>query len=489
MRDSFQRIKVRDKQMTGERVLIVEDEGILAIELKDKLEKLGYIVPATASTGAEAIELSANYRPDLILMDIVLKGDMDGIEAADKIHSILKVPIIYLTAYADDGTVKRAKVTEPFGYLVKPYNEKELQIALEMALYRHTMEKLRESHHWLETVLRSMGDAVIATDNDGHITFVNPSAERLTGLKHDDAAGKSLDELIKIIDEETMTPVNSLISMALNKNSAVTSTGSNLLSTVDEKHVPIDYIASPITDVQGVVMGVVLILKDLTSQRAAEIESKIRDMAMASSINALCITDKNGTIKYVNAPFYELWGYNEDEVIGRSASEIYRMDAKISEIETALSEEGRWTGETAAIRKDGTSFFANLSVNGIYDHLSRPVYTAYSFVDITNLKKAQDELKKYITKLQKTDVRTDELAEELSRSFKSSYELMLKLYTLLSNDPAYKDGEIAKCLIETKESIDMVGNLVEELELCSLPYSLYLSLIALYQLKVEDFGK
>ena len=467
----------------------MEDEGILAIELKEKLEKLGYNVPATASSGEEAIELASKHRPDLILMDIVLDGEMDGIEAANKIRSNFKVPIIYLTAYADDETVKRAKITEPFGYLVKPYNEKELQIALEMALYRHEMDKLRESHHWLETVLKSMGDAVIATDNDGRITFVNPSAERLTGLKHDDVVGKSLDEVIRIIDEETWTPVNNLVSMALSNNSAVTSTGSNLLSTADGKEVPVDYIASPISDVQGVVMGVVLILKDLTSQREAEIESKIRDTAMASSINALCITDINGTIKYVNAPFYEFWGYRDESVIGRSPQRSVGWIAKFSEIETVLSERGKWIGETAAIRKDGTKFFAKLSVNNIYDRLGRPVYMAYSFIDITNLKKAQEELKKYITKLQRTDVKTDELAEELSRNFKSSYELMLRLYTLLSNVPACKDGEIAKCLAETKEAIDNVGNLVEELEVCSLPYSLYLSLIALYQLKVEDFGK
>ena len=334
-----------------------------------------------------------------------------------------------------------------------------------------------------------MGDCVIATDNDGHITFVNPSAERLTGLKHDYAVGKDLDEVIKIIDEETMTPVKNLVSMALSKNSVVASAGSNLLRTSVEKDVPIDYIASPIADVQGVVMGVVLILKDLTSQRVAEIESKIRDTAMASSINALCITDINGTIKYANAPFYELWGYRPEEVIGRSASEIYQMDAKLSEIETSLSEKGRWTGETAAIRKDGTNFFAKLSVNDIYDHLGRPVYIAYSFMDITNLKKAQEELKKYITKLRRTDVRTDELAEELSRNFKSSYELMLRLYTLLSSDITHKDDEVDKCLAETKDSIDKVGDLVEELELSSVPYSLYISLIALYQLKVEDFGR
>ncbi len=91
--------------------------------------------------------------------------------------------------------------------------------------------------------------------------------------------------------------------------------------------------------------------------------------------------------------------------------------------------------------------------------------------------------------LQRTDVKTDELAEELSRDFKLSYELILRLHTLLSKNIAYKDDEIVKCLAEAKESIEKVGNLVEDLEQCSLPYSLYLSLIALYQLKVEDFGK
>ncbi len=475
--------------MTDANILIVEDEGILAMELKDKLEKLGYSVPATASTGAEAVEFATKHRPDLILMDIVLKGDMDGIETANKIRSNLKVPIIYLTAYADDETVKRAKITEPFGYLVKPYNDKELQIAIEMALYRQAMDKLRERHHWLETVLRSMGDAVIATDNDGRITFVNPSAERLTGLKHEDAVGKRLDDVIRIIDEETWTPVNNLVSTALAKNSVVASTGSNLLSIAEGMDVPVDYIASPIVDVQGIVMGVVLILKDLTSQREAEIESKIRETAMACSINALCITDLNGTIKYANAPFYELWGYKAEEVIGRPASEMYQMDVKLPEIETSLSDKGKWIGETAAIKKDGTNFFARLSANNICDRLGRPVYIAYSFVDITNLKRAQEELKKYIAKLQRTDTKTDDLAEDLSRNSRLCYDLMLRLYDLLSKNIAYKDDEVAKCLAEAKDSIDKMGKLVEELQQCSLPYSLYISLIALYQLKVEDFDK
>ncbi len=152
--------------MAGERILVVEDEGILAIELTEKLEKLGYSVIAVASFGEEAIELAYKHKPDLILMDIVLKGEIDGIEAARKIQSTLNIPIIYLTAYASDDIVKRAKLTEPFGYLVKPYSDRDLEISVEMALHKHAMDKLRESNYWLETVLMSMGDAVIATDND-----------------------------------------------------------------------------------------------------------------------------------------------------------------------------------------------------------------------------------------------------------------------------------------------------------------------------------
>ena len=315
--------------MAEATVLIVEDEGILAIGLKKKLEKLGYNVPAIASSGNEAIDLAAKCRPDLILMDIVLKGEMDGIEAADKIRSTLKIPVIYLTAYSDEDTVKRAMVTEPFGYLVKPYNDRDLQIALEMTLYKQSMEKLRESHHWLETVLASISDAVIATDIYGRINFINSSGEKLIGWKHDDAIGKTLEEIITIIDGETGISVNRLINEALGRSSVVASKGFNQLITKEGREVPVDYAASPISDVKGDVMGMVLVLKDLTSQREAEIESKIREVAMASSVNAICITDLHGMIKYVNAPFYELWGFKEDEVIGSLASDICQMDGKL----------------------------------------------------------------------------------------------------------------------------------------------------------------
>ncbi|MDI6886385.1 MAG: response regulator [archaeon] len=127
--------------MADPQILVVEDEGIVAAGIRNMLKGLGYTVPAVASSGKDAIKKAAETRPDLVLMDIVLEGDMDGIEAAEQIHARFDIPVIYLTAYADETTVQRAKMTAPYGYLLKPFNERELHAAIEMALYKHMMER------------------------------------------------------------------------------------------------------------------------------------------------------------------------------------------------------------------------------------------------------------------------------------------------------------------------------------------------------------
>ena len=132
--------------MSQIKILIVEDESIVAMDIKHRAEVLGYHVTAIIPSGEEALENVAQNKPDLVLMDIVLKGEMDGIEAAQKIRDSYDIPVVYLTAYSDERTLKRAKITQPFGYIIKPFDDRELHSAVEVALYKHQMEsKLKES--------------------------------------------------------------------------------------------------------------------------------------------------------------------------------------------------------------------------------------------------------------------------------------------------------------------------------------------------------
>jgi CheY-like chemotaxis protein len=137
--------------MAKARILIVEDESVVAKDIQTRLKGLGYAVSAIASSGEVAIQKAAGTHPDLVLMDIVLKGDVDGIEAASQIRSRLNIPVLYLTAYTDEKTLERAKITEPFVYIIKPFQERELHSNIEMALFKHKVERERKE---MEEALR-----------------------------------------------------------------------------------------------------------------------------------------------------------------------------------------------------------------------------------------------------------------------------------------------------------------------------------------------
>ena len=161
-------------------VLIVEDERIVAIDLQQTLSRMGYDAFAIASSADEAMRRASERRPDVVLMDIRIKGDRDGVETAALMRQQFEVPIVYLTAHADDATVERAKHTEPYGYLLKPVKSAELRSVLEVSLYKHAMErKLRERERWFSTTLRSIADSVVAVDTAGNVIFMNSAARRL----------------------------------------------------------------------------------------------------------------------------------------------------------------------------------------------------------------------------------------------------------------------------------------------------------------------
>jgi two-component system, cell cycle sensor histidine kinase and response regulator CckA len=255
--------------MARARIMIVEDESIVAEDMKAVLEGFGYAVPAIAFSGEEAVKKAIDIPPDLVLMDIVLKGSMSGMEAVERIRAHADIPVVYVTAYADDNTVRRAKITEPFGYILKPFDARELQTAIEIALYRHQMEKrVKESEQWLATTLRSIGDAVMATDAEGRVTFMNPMAEALTGWKGEEASGRLVTEVLHLRHEGEPDLAESMVMKVLREDMAVDLAHHHLvLIAKDGTERPIDDSAAPIKDHRGCIIGAVGVFRDITERQ------------------------------------------------------------------------------------------------------------------------------------------------------------------------------------------------------------------------------
>lgn len=271
--------------MAKAQILVVEDEGIIAQDIQNTLKKLGYAVPAIAYSGKEGIEKAQEIQPDLVLMDIVLEGGIDGIEAAEQIRRRFHIPVVYLTAYADEKTLQRAKITEPFGYILKPFEEKELYITIEMALYKHEMERrLKESQQWLTTTLKSIGDAVIATDINGCVIFMNPIAESLTGWTQKEASGKHLKKIFNIINEKTGKQVDDPVTRVLREGIVVGLANHTLLISKDGTRRSIDDSGAPIKDENGKIIGVVLVFRDVSEKRRIE-----QELMKADKLNSLGI--------------------------------------------------------------------------------------------------------------------------------------------------------------------------------------------------------
>lgn len=254
--------------MQKARIMVVEDEAIVAADLQDRLQSLGYEVTALVHSGSAAESRAQATRPDLVLMDIMLSDAVDGVEAAEQIQRSLDIPVVYLTAHSDEATLQRAKITAPFGYVLKPFEERELRNAIEIALYRHKTERrLRELESWMEAVFCSINDAIVVTDKWGLIASMNPAASRLSGWPQDEAANKPLAEIFQLYDRTTREPVVTPIGKILFQETVVNWRNPMLLLTRDEREALVDYSAAPVRNDSDVVTGVVLVFRDVDSDK------------------------------------------------------------------------------------------------------------------------------------------------------------------------------------------------------------------------------
>ena len=257
-----------------EKLLVVDDERIVAEDLCECLMGMGFEVCGPAKSGPEAVALAHEHKPDLVLMDIVLQGDMDGVDAAKLIRDQLSIPCIFLSAYSDKGVLDRAKKINPLGYIVKPFQEAGLRTTVEVALHRVRMERTVSANaEWFGTTLMSIADAVVAVDAAGVVTFANQAAEKLVGRASSAVVGHSVAEVFAVVDlENGGTPSGQHpVAEAITSENEVrwNDHGSGLVTAAGDV-VPVEAVASPIHGKDGGIVGAVLVLADITERRRAE---------------------------------------------------------------------------------------------------------------------------------------------------------------------------------------------------------------------------
>ena len=359
------------------KILIIEDEPVIASDIQNKLEGLGYSVSAVISSGEKAVEKAGELMPDLVLMDIALDGSMDGIEAAGQIREQFDIPFVYLTAYADDKLLERAKTTEAFGYMIKPFQERELHAVIELALYKCQMEKkLRESEERYRLLAENAADVIWTMDMNLRYTYVSPSIYGLMGYTPEELLDITLDRIFPPASLE-------LCHKTFEENLALEASGrtdpnrTHMLELEqirkDGSVIWAEVKMSGLRDRDGRWNGMLGVSRDITDRKLAEkslrqSEERYRNFFEASK-DAVYITSVDGKFIDINDYGLELFGIKRDDLDKIDvAKDIYADPADRATFTEILSRKGYATSHRVNLKRmDGTTFPVTITTVAVKD--------------------------------------------------------------------------------------------------------------------------
>jgi len=379
-------------------ILVVEDEAIVAANIEMRLQSLGYSVPAIVDSGADALTVIDTVHPDLVLMDIRIAGPIDGVVTAEIIRARYAIPVIYLTAYTDAETLQRARRTEPYGYIHKPFEVGELRTAIELALYKHSIERERQARErWFATTLQNISDGIITTDADGRITLMNLASETLTGYRLVHALGKTITDVVRLVDEASGTPVEDPIIQALAGDIAPPYAVSRIVLSDTGIATPVDSRVGLIHNEQDQLQGAVLVLRDLRERRAIEQRLRLIEIAVQQIDEIVFILDANAQhghqIVFVNQSFSRITGYTIMDLIGHGLELLYGPGTgqpMIDELGAALAQGRLFQGEGLAYCMDERSFYAEWSLTPLRGVRGQTTHWVGILRDVTRRKREQE---------------------------------------------------------------------------------------------------
>jgi len=423
--------------MEKAQVLIVEDDGIIAMDLESRMKKLGYGVAAIVGYGEQAIGKVKENAPDVVLMDIILKGEIDGIEAAEGIRTQYDIPVIFITGYADKDRLKRAKLTYPFGFIVKPFQDKDLEITIEMTLYvakvdaerKQAEESLRESEEKYRELVENANSIILRYDLNGKIIFFNEYAQRFFGYRQDEILGKD----VMIIVPKVESSGRSLGTLAQDILEIPEEFEENINQNIckNGEIVWISWRNKAIKDSEGKVIGNLAIGQDITARKQAEeslreSEEKFKLLA-AATIEGIAFHEK-GLILDGNDRFVEMFGYDSvTEMLDMKINVTQLASPKMREIVGKNATEGYSEAyEAEGLRKNGSIF--PIILHGRQIPHEGKIVRLTSVRDITEQKKAEEALQKAHDELEQ---RVEERTRELELQKKSLEELNIAMKVLL----------------------------------------------------------
>jgi len=454
-------------------LLVVEDEAVVAMDIAGQLRDMGYRVCGCVDNGRDAIARARADRPDLVLMDVVLKGDMDGIAAAAAIGAELQIPILFLTAYSDDQTVDRAAGAMPYGYLTKPFQGRELRAVIEVALRKAEVERaLRDKERWLSSVLHGVGDAVIALDADGRVGLANPAAESLLGAEI--LRGRSAAEVVRLEDDTGGT-------VRLAHHDCTARSGAAVLVTGAGQRIPVDYSAGPICDERSHPMGTAIVLHDERERVAAELRLAHSEQRFRSAFDnaplGLALVDRDNRYARVNRAMCRLLGAPAEALVG--AVQDAFGDSGDNAIEREYQQD-LLAGRSDAVQyerryrpRDGRTVWALVSATLLpADH--EPQHFLIQVNDVTERKRAEEELAHLahhdaLTRVANRAMLSEQVERELAVARRRGSRLAVVFIDLdyfkhINDTYGHETGdvvlkELASRLAHSVRAIDIVGRL------------------------------
>ena len=381
-------------------ILIVEDDKNLSFLTKEMLRKLGNNILEIFSSGESAVKYLESKRPDLILMDILLEGHIDGIDTAVIIKKKFGVPVVFITSYADNDMLERAKLTDPFGYLVKPFHMNDLKSTIEIALQKIGFEnKLRERENWFRSTLNSIGNGIIATDQDDKIRFINKAAEKITGYAIEQNIGNPLEDIYKTYPDMTSEGLVYLISQG-NADFKEMLKNNKILVSKEGNRIPIEENVSTIKYDDGNIVGKVISFKDVTLKREMQLSSITAKEFYLNIFEKFPVliwrANKLGLFNYFNKYWLEFTGRQMDsEIYDRWYNGIHPDDRQsfINLFEKSLKSCEKFEIEIRLLASDKEYYYMICIGNPLYDLKGNFDGFIGVCLDISNRKALEDELR------------------------------------------------------------------------------------------------